>query len=367
MNAHIGATHRGHRHAHRRRTDPGGHRPAGRTWAAGRWRSGASGSSASSTGSAPPSSTNRAARTSWSGRSSARRWTRPARRASSSSTTSAISACAATAPSAWSWRWRTWAASSPASIASKRPWAIVTATLHPERRGLRGECAQLSRPEGLHRRGARAWAGDRRRGLGRQLVFPCAEQRLRPAPGERGGAHRFLLAGPAGGQRAGFSRGGSRRVVRAADRAPARIRATSCCAPAKPTTARPCGTGTSAKLACLAADGKLAEGETWVQESIIGSTFTGTLPPRQGDRILPTITGTAFVNAEATLLLDDRRPVLLGHPPLSATPDIHHRGRGHRRRGVRGGMRAGRPEGAACWTAAPSAAAPRRPAWGTWW
>src|SRR6185437_1520825 len=36
----------------------------------------------------------------------------------------------------------------------------------------------------------------------------------------------------------------------------------------------PCGTGTSAKLACLAADGKLGEGETWVQESLIGSTFT---------------------------------------------------------------------------------------------
>jgi 4-hydroxyproline epimerase len=73
----------------------------------------------------------------------------------------------------------------------------------------------------------------------------------------------------------------------------------------------PCGTGTSAKLACLAADGKLAEGQTWVQESIIGSTFTGRYR-RDGDRIVPTITGTAFVNAEATLLLHESDPFCWG-------------------------------------------------------
>jgi len=73
----------------------------------------------------------------------------------------------------------------------------------------------------------------------------------------------------------------------------------------------PCGTGTSAKLACLAADGKLAEGETWVQESIIGSTFTGSYR-RRGQEILPTITGSAFVSAEATLLLDERDPYRWG-------------------------------------------------------
>ena len=73
----------------------------------------------------------------------------------------------------------------------------------------------------------------------------------------------------------------------------------------------PCGTGTSAKLACLAADGKLAEGETWVQESIIGSTFTGSYR-RCGKEILPTITGSAFVSAEATLLLDEHDPYRWG-------------------------------------------------------
>jgi 4-hydroxyproline epimerase len=67
----------------------------------------------------------------------------------------------------------------------------------------------------------------------------------------------------------------------------------------------PCGTGTSAKLACLAAEGKLAEGEPWVQESIIGSTFEGCYR-WAGDRILPTITGSAFICAESTLLIDAR-------------------------------------------------------------
>ena len=73
----------------------------------------------------------------------------------------------------------------------------------------------------------------------------------------------------------------------------------------------PCGTGTSAKLACLAADGKLAPGEVWRQESILGSVFEGSYRP-DGTKIIPRITGTAYVNAEATLLLDPRDPFELG-------------------------------------------------------
>jgi 4-hydroxyproline epimerase len=73
----------------------------------------------------------------------------------------------------------------------------------------------------------------------------------------------------------------------------------------------PCGTGTSAKIACLASDGRLAEGEPWVQESIIGSQFTGRYR-RDGDVILPVITGIAHVNAEATLLLDESDPFCWG-------------------------------------------------------
>lgn len=65
----------------------------------------------------------------------------------------------------------------------------------------------------------------------------------------------------------------------------------------------PCGTGTSAKLACLAADGKLGEGETWVQQGILGSAFEASY--RQGSRgILPRITGTAHVTAHSQLSID---------------------------------------------------------------
>ena len=81
--------------------------------------------------------------------------------------------------------------------------------------------------------------------------------------------------------------------------------------PGKAYDRSPCGTGTSAKLACLAADGKLGEGEVWVQESITGSRFTGQYR-HDGEKIIPTITGTAFVNAEAILLLDERDPLCWG-------------------------------------------------------
>lgn len=67
----------------------------------------------------------------------------------------------------------------------------------------------------------------------------------------------------------------------------------------------PCGTGTSAKLACLAADGKLQAGKVFRQEGIVGSVFEGQYQVA-ANGIRPTIRGTAFVTAEATLLLDPR-------------------------------------------------------------
>jgi 4-hydroxyproline epimerase len=73
----------------------------------------------------------------------------------------------------------------------------------------------------------------------------------------------------------------------------------------------PCGTGTSAKLACLVADGKLKEGETWRQESIVGSVFEGSVKIVDGV-VHPTIKGSAFVTAEATLILDPRDPFVSG-------------------------------------------------------
>ena len=73
----------------------------------------------------------------------------------------------------------------------------------------------------------------------------------------------------------------------------------------------PCGTGTSAKLACLFADGKLAEGQTWRQESIVGSVFEGKVSIIDNE-IHPHIKGSAFITAEAELILDVRDPFCMG-------------------------------------------------------
>ena len=81
--------------------------------------------------------------------------------------------------------------------------------------------------------------------------------------------------------------------------------------PGKAYDRSPCGTGTSAKLACLYADGKLLPGQVWRQESIVGSVFEGTVAIEDG-KIYPEITGSAFVNAEADLILDERDPFCYG-------------------------------------------------------
>ncbi|HZX26929.1 MAG TPA: 4-hydroxyproline epimerase [Telluria sp.] len=84
--------------------------------------------------------------------------------------------------------------------------------------------------------------------------------------------------------------------------------------PGKAYDRSPCGTGTSAKLACLAADDHFDEGAVWRQESIIGSVFEGSFS-RDGERILPTIRGQAWVNAEARLILDEADPFAFGIRP----------------------------------------------------
>ena len=83
--------------------------------------------------------------------------------------------------------------------------------------------------------------------------------------------------------------------------------------PGKAYDRSPCGTGTSAKLACLAADNKLNEAEIWRQESIIGSVFEGSFQhSTEPGKIHPTIRGTAFVNAEAQLILNENDPFVWG-------------------------------------------------------
>lgn len=76
----------------------------------------------------------------------------------------------------------------------------------------------------------------------------------------------------------------------------------------------PCGTGTSAKLACLAADGKLSPGQTWVQEGILGTKFVARYDwsDESRQRIDPKITGSAHVTGEAKLLLDSADPFCWG-------------------------------------------------------
>jgi 4-hydroxyproline epimerase len=78
----------------------------------------------------------------------------------------------------------------------------------------------------------------------------------------------------------------------------------------------PCGTGTSAKVACLAADGKLAPRAVWRQESIIGSVFEASYVDggTQNDThtVIPTITGHAHIMAESRLCFDERDPFAWG-------------------------------------------------------
>jgi 4-hydroxyproline epimerase len=81
--------------------------------------------------------------------------------------------------------------------------------------------------------------------------------------------------------------------------------------PGKAYDRSPCGTGTSAKLACLYADGKIKEGQIWKQESIVGSVFEGTVRVKEG-KVYPSITGSAFVNAEAELILNPQDPLCMG-------------------------------------------------------
>ncbi len=81
--------------------------------------------------------------------------------------------------------------------------------------------------------------------------------------------------------------------------------------PGKAYDRSPCGTGTSAKMACLYADGKLAPGNIWRQAGILGTIFEGSIRV-ENERIIPSITGSAYVTAESTFLLDPNDPFCMG-------------------------------------------------------
>ena len=81
--------------------------------------------------------------------------------------------------------------------------------------------------------------------------------------------------------------------------------------PGKAYDRSPCGTGTSAKLACLAEDGKLAPGQRWRQEGILGTAFEGSYE-RQNGKVIPSITGSAYVTAETKLIVNPDDPFRAG-------------------------------------------------------
>ena len=83
--------------------------------------------------------------------------------------------------------------------------------------------------------------------------------------------------------------------------------------PGKAYDRSPCGTGTSAKLACLYADGKLTPGQLWRQQGILNTVFEGSVAIANG-KIIPSITGSAYVTAETTLILDANDPFRMGIP-----------------------------------------------------
>ena len=81
--------------------------------------------------------------------------------------------------------------------------------------------------------------------------------------------------------------------------------------PGKAYDRSPCGTGTSAKMACLYADGKLGQGKVWRQAGILGTIFEGSIRV-EDERLIPNITGSAYVTAESTFLLDPKDPFCMG-------------------------------------------------------
>ena len=76
----------------------------------------------------------------------------------------------------------------------------------------------------------------------------------------------------------------------------------------------PCGTGLSAKLACLAADGKLEEGKIWRQSSILNECFEGTYKLSEDGKIIPQVTGEAWITGETTVHFDPSDPFIHGIP-----------------------------------------------------
>lgn len=85
--------------------------------------------------------------------------------------------------------------------------------------------------------------------------------------------------------------------------------------PGKAYDRSPCGTGTSAKLACLYADGKLKPGEIWRQASILDTVFQACMEELADGKILPRVSGCAWVNGASIYHFSPSDPFRHGIPP----------------------------------------------------
>ncbi|WP_039017381.1 proline racemase family protein [Halocynthiibacter namhaensis] len=74
----------------------------------------------------------------------------------------------------------------------------------------------------------------------------------------------------------------------------------------------PCGTGSSAYLACLAASNRLNPGHEIILESVIGSAYQASYQPGQNGGVIPTLKGQAWIMAESTLIFDATDPFRKG-------------------------------------------------------
>ena len=226
---------------------------------------------------------------------------------------SAIWACAATAPSALVVTLAHLGRIKPGDYRIETTVGIVTLTLHangevsvanvPSWRGVKG--AVIDVPGIGPVTGDVAWS--------RQLVLSRGKTRAGFVAGQRGRLTDYAWRVRQAVNAQGFPEVDHIELFGPPQTAGGNSRNFVQC-PGKAYDRSPCGTGTSAKLACLAADGKLAEGAPWVQESFIGSTFTARFRwlDQAAGKITPVITGTAYVNAEATLLLDEKDPFCYG-------------------------------------------------------
>jgi proline racemase len=74
----------------------------------------------------------------------------------------------------------------------------------------------------------------------------------------------------------------------------------------------PCGSGTSARLALLADEGRLGPGQVLRHDSIVGTTFLGRVISQDDAGVITEVEGNAYRTGEATFTLDPRDPVGTG-------------------------------------------------------